>query len=280
MDNAKEEQRAYWNGAGGARWTEHQESLDRMVRPFGLAALERLALESGERVLDVGCGCGDTLLAIAERVGQTGQVTGIDLSERMLERAGERAPLATLVAADVTEHAFRDAPFDAIYSRFGVMFFADAPLAFRRLRALLSESGRIAFVCWRTLAENPWASVPFFAVRAALPDVALGVQDREQGPGPFSLADRDATTDLLRDAGFHAIDILPFACHVELSHNGLDEAVRFALTATRAGHLLTNASDRERTRAAAFVKDALSSYQEGARVTLAGAAWTVLARAT
>jgi SAM-dependent methyltransferase len=280
MSNAKEEQQAYWNGAGGERWTEHQESLDRMVRPFGLAALARLALVNGEKVLDVGCGCGDTLLAIAERVGPTGHVTGIDLSERMLERAGERVPGATLIAGDASEHAFRDAPFDAIYSRFGVMFFADAALAFRRLRGLSSDAGRIAFVCWRAIADNPWASVPFAAVRAALPEVALGPQDRADGPGPFSLADADATSRLLRDAGFHAIDVLPFDCEVELSNSGLDDAVRFTLTASRAAHLLTNASESERARAALFVKEALSSYQHGERVALAGAAWTVLASAS
>jgi SAM-dependent methyltransferase len=279
MKSAKDEQLAYWNGAGGERWAEHQESLDRMVRPFGLAALSRLAPQSGERVLDVGCGCGDTLLALAEHVGPRGQVTGIDISERMLARARERAPAATLIAGDVTESAAAHGSYDAIYSRFGVMFFADAPKAFRRLHALLSDAGRIAFVCWRELADNPWALVPFDAVRSALPEAGLGPHDQAGGPGPFSLADADATARLLREAGFHALDLQPFDCEVELSSSGLDEAVRFTLTASRAAHLLKNASDSERTRAAAAVKQALAKYQIGERVALGGAAWTVLAHA-
>jgi SAM-dependent methyltransferase len=115
------EQREYWNGTGGQRWTTHQETLDRTVRPFGLAAMERLALAPGEHVLDVGCGCGDTLLALAERVGERGSVTGVDLSTQMLARAHERSPSATLIAGDVTEQRFARR-FDALFSRFGVMF--------------------------------------------------------------------------------------------------------------------------------------------------------------
>ncbi len=250
-----------------------------MVRPFGLAAIARLHLRPGEHVLDVGCGCGDTTLALAERVGPQGSVTGIDISVPMLARARERNRAAELIAADLMEHAFSRS-FDAIFSRFGVMFFADPAAAFGRLRQTLAAppTGRIAFVCWRAQADNAWAHVPFAAVHAALPDVPLGVQDRASGPGPFSFADRDFLQSMLQRAGYTEIDIAPVDQAVELADAGLDAAARFALTAGPAARLLANASEQDRQRAAAAVRDALAPYLVNERVALPGAAWAVLAR--
>ena len=277
--SGNQEQLEYWDGVGGQRWTAHQEALDRMVRPFGLAAIERLALRPGEHVLDVGCGCGDTLRALAERVGERGSVTGVDLSTQMLGRARERVPRATLIAGDVTEVAF-ERRFDALFSRFGVMFFANPVAAFASLRGLLVEppAGRIAFVCWRAQAENGWGTVPFAAVRAALPEAPLGPMDRTDGPGPFAFADRDHVASVLRAAGFSQIDIAPFDAEVELSATGLDEAARFSITAGPAARLLAQASPEQKARAAACVAEALAPYEKNGRVTLHGAAWTVLAQ--
>ena len=277
---ASQEQLDYWNGAGGQRWVRYQEALDRMVRPFGLAAMERLQLQPGEHVLDVGCGCGETTLALAERVGAGGSVTGIDLSAPMLARARERNPGAELIAGNAAEHAFTRS-FDAIFSRFGVMFFADPVAAFAHLRASLAAAanGRMAFVCWRAEAENAWARVPFAAVRGALPEAPLGVQDRASGPGPFAFADASAVERMLRHAGYGQVDVAPFDCEVELASNGLDAATSFALTAGPAARLLVQASDADRQRAAAAVRAAIAPYLTHDRVALPGAAWVVFARA-
>lgn len=272
------EQRDYWNGAGGERWVTHQEALDRMVGPFGRAALERLAPRAGEHVLDVGCGCGDTLVALAIAVGPSGSVTGIDLSVPMLARARERLPAATLVAGDASTHRF-DRAFDAVYSRFGVMFFADPVAAFAHLRAALVTGGRLGFACWRAPAENTWGSLPVAAIRTALPDLPVGIQDRPDGPGPFALADRDTVGRILRDAGFAAIAIEPFDAEVELASTGLEDAVRFTLTAGPAARLIAQASAEEKAKAAVAVRAALAPHQRGERVALHGAAWLVTARA-
>jgi SAM-dependent methyltransferase len=277
--SGNQEQQEYWDGVGGQRWTTHQEALDRMVRPFGLAAIERLALRPGEHVLDVGCGCGDTLLALAERVGERGSVTGVDLSTQMLARARERVPRATLIAGDVTELSF-ERRFDALFSRFGVMFFADPVGAFARLRGLLvgPPRGRVGFACWRAQAENGWGTVPFAAVRAALPELPLDPFARAEGPGPFAFADRNHVASVLRSAGFSHVEIAPFDAEVELSTTGLDEAARFSITAGPAARLLAQATPEQKARAAAFVADALAPYEKNGRVTLSGAAWTVLAK--
>jgi len=273
------EQRDYWNGTGGERWVTHQQALDRLVRPFGRAALEQLAPRAGEHVLDIGCGCGDTLIALAEAVGPRGSVTGIDLSEPMLARARERVPAATLVAGDASAHRFERA-FDAVYSRFGVMFFADPVNAFTHLRAGLVPAGRLGFVCWRAPAENSWAGLPVAAIRAALPDLPLGVQDRPDAPGPFAFAERDTVAGVLRGAGFSALQIEPFDAEVELASTGLADAVRFAVTAGPASRLLAHASAEDAARAAQAVSAALAPHLRGARVALHGAAWIVLARAS
>src|SRR5262249_32133419 len=150
------EQVRFWNDAGSRRWVRQQALLDAMLASLGRRALERAAARHGERVVDVGCGCGDTSLALARAVGVTGRVTGIDVSRPMLERAGERAREAGLgtvcfVEADAQTHPFAR-EHDLVFSRFGVMFFIDPVVAFRNLRGALGPGGRLAFVCWQALA--------------------------------------------------------------------------------------------------------------------------------
>jgi SAM-dependent methyltransferase len=273
--HSNSDQQEYWNRAGGERWVQHQDALDQMVRPFGKAALERLAVRAGEHVLDVGCGCGDTLIELGRAAGAQGSVTGIDLSEPMLARARERVLGATLVAGDASEHPF-GRKFDAIYSRFGVMFFSDPVAAFSHLAAVLAPAGRIAFVCWRAPEHNLWASLPFSAVRSVLPDVALPWQ--EGGPGPFAFGARERIADVLGAAGFASIDIAAFDADVVLSNTGLADAVRFTLTVGPASRLVAEASPEQKQRIEEALGRALSPHLSGGRLTLSGAAWSVLAK--
>lgn len=271
--NVADEQREYWNSSGGDRWIKHEDLFDRFVQPFGDAALKLLNLRPGEHVLDVGCGCGQTLSIISNAVGPTGSTTGIDISAPMVERARQRVPNATVLVGDAAAVQF-ERTFDALFSRFGVMFFAEPLTAFRHLRALLAPKGRMAFVCWRPLTENPWAEVPVRAVQSALPH-AQGWSG--SGPGPFSLANRETLTALLRDAGFASTQILPFDHDVELSTSGLDHAATFATTAGPASRLLVGASDEERSQARDAITNALRTYTVGERIALPGATWLVLA---
>lgn len=273
---SNQEQHEYWNRAGGERWVTHQEALDQMVRPFGEAALARLAPSLGEHVLDIGCGCGDTLLALARRVGERGSVTGIDLSAPMLTRAHERAPFATLLEGDASKEPY-PRKYDVLYSRFGVMFFADPASAFRHLAHALLPGGRIGFVCWRAPTDNPWVVVPAAAVRAALPDVVAPAPDPD-APGPFSLAKPTRIEEVLSAAGFMSIDIARFDSDVALSHTGLAAAVDAALSVTPVARLLVDATDAERKRAEEAVTRALEPYLRGEQLSLRGAAWTVCAK--
>jgi SAM-dependent methyltransferase len=272
------EQHDYWNRTAGARWATHQDALDQMVRPFGEAALARLALQAGEHVLDIGCGCGETLIQIARLVGQHGSVTGADLSAPMLARARERAPSATLIEGDASILPFAR-KFDAMYSRFGVMFFSDPVGAFRHLAQALVPAGRIAFVCWRLPAENPWVTLPIAAVRSALPHLCPPAQDPSAGPGPFSLSKQQRIEEVLSAAGLASIHVEPFEADVTLSDTGLTAAVDFALTVTPVARFVAEATPEERRRAEDAVARALEPYLRSDQLRLRAAAWTVLAEA-
>ena len=146
-----EKQREFWSGKGGDNWVEHQASMDHMLGPLGDRAIDRLDPATGESILDIGCGTGSTTLAIAERVGSTGSVTGADISTPMLALAGQRAKDAEyehvrFENVDVQSHAFGPERFDAAFSRFGVMFFEQPADAITNIFNTLGKHGRLAFV--------------------------------------------------------------------------------------------------------------------------------------
>ena len=215
-DNA--EQITEWNGALGQRWAELQREIDTIVVPFGAAALKTAAPQPGERVIDVGCGCGDTAIELARRVGATGSVLGIDVSRPMLEVARARigpSGLANLAfrEADASE---ADLPTgtDLLYSRFGVMFFGQPAPTFRHLRRSMRSGGRCVFACWRTPRDNPWAMTSLAAARSAM-GITPAPAD-PYAPGPFAFADEERLRAILSSAGFQNIDVQRFDAAVSL----------------------------------------------------------------
>ena len=162
--HANADQISFWDGETGQRWVRHQGKFDAILHPFGVRVMERADLSPGERVLDVGCGCGQTTVEIAQKLGPQGAVTGIDVSNAMLAQARARAEGVTGAAiaferADAETHAIADGAFDLVFSRFGTMFFANPQAAFSNLRAALAAGGRLGFVCWQKPDSNPWFMV-------------------------------------------------------------------------------------------------------------------------
>jgi SAM-dependent methyltransferase len=203
-DPKNEAEITYWNSAAGRRWVERQQSQDVVLGPILQATLERARLRQGERVVDIGCGTGASSIALAERVGPSGQVLGVDVSAPMLARAAERLPPGApvnFVRADATTYRFESAEFDLLFSRFGVMFFAEPARAFTNLRTALKPSGRLAFACWRKFDENPWLQVP---LRAALEHVPPPPRPGPEDPGPFAFASEQRVHGILSDAGFQS----------------------------------------------------------------------------
>jgi len=205
QDNA--EQIAEWNGVIGQRWAELQREIDGIVLPFGAAALQRAAAQAGESVIDTGCGCGDTSIALALAVGAAGRVLGVDVSQPMLEVARARgAGLAQLAFSEAdASQAELPASVDLLFSRFGVMFFSQPLAALRHLRGALRPGGRFVFACWRAPGDNPWAMAPLAAARAAL-GVTPAPTD-PHAPGPFAFADEVRLRDLLEGAGFAQVEL-------------------------------------------------------------------------
>ena len=278
-DNA--EQIAEWNGPQGQRWAELQREIDGIVVPFGAAALALAAPQPGERVLDVGCGCGDTSIEIAQRVGSTGRVLGVDVSRPMLDvaeaRAREKALSATLEfrEADASEAALL-AEADLLFSRFGVMFFAHPVSAWRHLRASLRPGGRCAFVCWRTPRDNAWTMTPLTAARTALGVTPAPVDPF--APGPFAFADADRLRGILADAGFSAIELQRFDAPVFLGATprlAAENAVRVGPTSRFA----REAGDAALPRIVDAIERALVPLAAAdGRVHLNGSTWLVSAQ--
>ncbi len=199
----------FWTAAG-TLWTALRERFDAQANAHGLAAIDALAPVPGEAVIDVGCGAGTCTLQIATRVGGAGTVHGVDISPTMIDGATDHASQlgidnVTFSVGDAMVEPFAET-FDAVYSRFGVMFFADATAAFANILSALRPHGRIGFVCWQSPAENPWVSLPL-EIAGRYVDIPFG--GAADAPGPFSLGNIDRLGSVLGDAGFTEVAIEP-----------------------------------------------------------------------
>jgi SAM-dependent methyltransferase len=269
----------HWNSPLTRRWVNEQPRLDHVYGQLDDVAIPRAAPRPGERAIDIGCGCGASTLRIAELVGSSGSVLGIDVSRMMLARARERAaalPQVRLCEADATEHAFaRDA--DLIYSRLGVMFFAEPEAAFANLHEAFAPGGRLCVVCWRGPDANPWYSVP---LRAAAPWIAPPAPPPPGAGGPFSLADAERLRAVLQAGGFTQIVLEPTEIALRISSEGLEDAVQFMLIA---GPLARLSADQQIGPDAALrvrdaVRAALAPYVAGTSVAMAASFWVASAR--
>jgi len=275
----------YWNENSGERWVRHQSLLDGMIEPLGTLAMERTGVSSGERVLDVGCGCGQTCLQLAERVGPDGTVRGIDISHPMLERARERArqqglDQVSFENADAQIHRLEPSSTDLVFSRFGVMFFADPGAAFANLRDALASGGRIAFACWQALDRNPWLLVPLGAVAQHVP---LPERPEPGAPGPFSLADPERLRQVLDNAGYRGVQIEAEQRELVVGGRGpLDQAIDFIFQIGPLATILREAGERGTELLPVLreaVREAVLPYTSAEGLRMPSASWIVTARA-
>jgi SAM-dependent methyltransferase len=272
-DGPNAAQIAYWNTSAGPTWVAMQGALDAQLHDLGLKAIAALGLREGERVIDIGCGCGDTTTELARRVGPAGRVLGADISAPMLEVARQRAEglgWVKFVQADAQTWDFE--PADAAFSRFGVMFFADPAAAFANIRKALAPSGRLSFVCWRAFAETHWMTIPMAAVAPLLPP---SPPPPPNAPGPFAFAGRDRVHGILSEAGFTQISIEP---HDQTIGGGdLETSVRTSLNVGPVGAALRE-NPLLHAPIAAAVRSALAPHVGPDGVKLPSATWIVTAR--
>ena len=269
-----------WNDAMGRTWAMLHQRLDRQLAPIGRAAMAKAGFGPGQSVLDVGCGCGETTLEIAAKTAP-GVVLGVDVSAMLLQIAREAAAAAgadhaRFIEADAQVEALPHA-FDAIFSRFGVMFFDDPVAAFTNLRTALKPEGKLAFCCWRAPAENLWLSLPMQAVGHILPPLPPA---DPLAPGPFAFADPARVDAILTAAGFADVVIEPL--DLRTGGDSLEDSVFMALRMGPLGSALRQlgAPDALKAEVEAALTEALTPYVDGGVVKLPAAAWIVSAHHT
>ena len=241
--------------------------------------MEALGPIEGRRVIDIGCGCGQTSAALARRVGPQGQVLGIDISAPMLRVAADRAARAGLanlrfLESDAQTHGFEAGAWDAVFSRFGVMFFSDPVAAFANIRTALAPGGRLAFVCWRAMGENPMMTAPLEAVIPLLPEPPAPPAD-PFAPGPFAFADRERLAGILSRAGFGEITIRPH--DQPITQGTVEEALETSMRIGPLGAIVRDHPDL-RARVTDALRGALARHATDAGVFFDSATWIVTAR--
>jgi SAM-dependent methyltransferase len=263
----------YWNSSAGETWAQFQEPLDRQIEPLGLATIDVLKPREGQHMVDIGCGCGQTTLSLASQVGVTGSVMGVDISKPMLEVALRRPRPApnlpvTFRQLDAQTDDLGHNLFDAAFSRFGVMFSATA---FANIRTSLKHGGRLVFVCWRALSENPWMEVP---LQAALPFLQPVEAPDPTAPGPFAFADASRVRTLLTGAGFGSVEISPF--DAAIGGADIEQTLKLALRLGPLGRALREQPGSADAVAGA-VRGVLSRYVTSDGVLMPAAVWIVQA---
>jgi SAM-dependent methyltransferase len=275
------EQAAFWEELAPS-WLRAEHHSEKVAGTFGRQAIERLAPTPGQRVLDIGCGSGPTTIELAREVGPAGEAVGADISPTLVAAAQQRAESAgvanaSFVVADAQRDELGQAAFDAVFSRFGVMFFADPDQAFARLRRALRPGGSLGFVCWQDLFANEWMFVPGSAV-IAVTGVFPPMPEPGQ-PGPFSLADPDRVNGLLTATGFTDIQIDPINETVVLPEADVASMASLSQSVGPVREALRQVDDETRHQVAAAVTEALEAKVVDGELRLSAGALLVTAAA-
>lgn len=249
-------------------------------------ALHRHPPRKGSRVLDVGCGFGDSTLWIAKEVGAGGQAVGMDCAPRFIEAATEAAKVAgignaSFIVADVERDDLRG-PYSNAFSRFGTMFFQMPGAALRNIRRALVPGGEFTMIVWRRREDNPWLYEAELRVSEIVPLVSHEDTDQVHcGPGPFSMAGPDMVSDMLRVSGYDRITFERFDTDICIGSD-LDEAIQFAMALGPAGEIIRLAGEegeRRREQVVGALREAFGRYVCGdGSVRAPSSTWFVTAR--
>jgi SAM-dependent methyltransferase len=272
------DQAALWNDASGPIWVEMQEVLDGLLAPFVAPLMEAAFPGEGGRVLDIGCGAGATALSMARRLGPAGLCLGVDISGPLVAAAKARAAAeglasAAFVQADAQTHDFEPDYFDAVISRFGVMFFDDPAAAFANIRRAARRNAKLAFVAWRSPAENPFMTAATCAAAPLLPNLPAPDPD---APGQFAFGDRDRVQRILDVSGWTDVDIRPIDAPSGVAEKDL---LTFVTKVGPVGRALRDVDEPTRARTTEAVRAAFDAYIHDGAVRFTAACWLVSARA-
>ena len=242
---------ADWAAARGEKWLAQLSGMEGMLAPVDEPLIPALRLDAPFRIAEIGCGGGGTALEILRRAPAGSVVHGFDISPALVEvarrRTGPAQQAITFESADMATAAPPKEPYDRLVSRFGIMFFDDAPAAFANLVRWLVPGGRFAFAAWGPTADNPWMT----SVRDAAAEVVEIPTPDPEAPGAFRYAEADKLLALLARAGFGELEVRDWRGLLPLG-GGLPpaEAAAFALASFASfGELLAKAGEEALTRA-------------------------------
>lgn len=271
-----------WAGQAGVRWLSQLDRFEAMIEPIGKALLARAGHTVGETVVDVGCGGGWTTREIAAAVGEPGFALGLDISPDLVRVASDRARRAGLAnirfeQGDAATVMPASAPFDRLFSRFGVMFFAQPYAAFANLRRMLREGGRLDIAVWASIRDNPWQRDVMAEIRR---HVDLPTPE-PRAPGPFALGEQDYLTDLLQEAGFRDIGFDAWTGEQRVGGLGSDpeSAARFVLDGMHFGDLVRACGDEAQASVLTSLVELFERNRDAEGVRMGAKAWLVSARA-
>ena len=271
---------AFWNEVLVPKFVKFKHILVDGLTHHSEAIFPSLPVKEGDRVLDVGCGFGDTAIKLARIVGPSGEVVGIDCCDAFLDYARKDAEAAGLTNISFmrgdAEIELPDEKFDFVFARFGTMFFANPVAGLRNMRKSLKPGGKMVHIVWRDRADNPWLSMAKDIVLEILPppgDDALTC-----GPGPFSMANEAMVTTMMKSAGCEEIDFRRVDAPVFVGKN-VDDAIAFQLAIGPAGEVFREAgeeAEEKRDQVEAALAEAINKQKTGADgIVMDSSSWVI-----
>lgn len=272
----------FWNDTLAEKFERFREILMNGLSHHSRVPLDRLEVAPGSKIVDVGCGWGDTAIELARKTGPEGFVLGLDCVDQFLQKGRDDAREAGLdnvrfVDADVQTYPF-EPEFNLCFSRFGMMFFENPVAAMRNIRKGLKPGGELMFIVWRDIEDNPWMHLPKQVVLEHLPPP--GDDARTCGPGPFSMANRDVVAKQLEIAGFDNIEFARNDGPVTVG-DSVENAMRFQLALGPAGEVFREAGDeaeRKRGEIEQALRNVLAPHEQEGSIVMQSSSWTITAR--
>ena len=272
----------FWNEILVPKFTRFKHILVGGLTHHSAAIFPTLPVREGDRVLDVGCGFGDTAIQLAERVGPEGQVVGIDCCEAFLETGRQDVAAAglqnvTFIEGDAQSYGFQP-EYDFVFSRFGTMFFENPVWGLRNMRSAMKPGALMTMIVWRSIDDNPWLGLAKEVVLRHLPPPGEG--GRTCGPGPFSMANEETVTAMLKSAGYEAPVFERVDAPVLVGATARD-SMDFQLALGPAGEVFREAGDlaeERRDDVEAALTQAIDPYQTDEGIVMASSSWVITAR--
>ena len=278
MKIINQEQKEFWNEKKGEIWVSLESKIDKMLGPLGDQAIKILKPKVGEKIIDIGCGTGSTSQTLSKLVGESGIITGIDISKPILnfahkQKENKKIKNINFIQADAQNHQFSDLNYDAVFSRFGIMFFEDPISAFKNIKKSLSCNGRLAFVCWSKREDNDWINL---SSNVASQFLELPPKANPKEPGPFAFEDYFYIEEILTKSGWKNIKIKAYKQNIVIGKT-LDYAADFLSRMGPMSVPFENANEQTKEKVISALKECYSKYFTAKGVEFHFSSWIVSA---